>query len=342
MSDKLRYRKWAFTLYPKFTSERLPQLSGDNSSPRSEENDNWYTFQEDCKLQESDWLRCAEILYSKCTGLGASFCICSVEICPRTQRHHLQGYIRFTHSVRIQHLKDVGSTIHWTRCNGTEEENINYCSKEETHLFGPFTFGKKTIQGKRNDISQVREIINTGGRMSTVVDTIDSYQAIKFGEIFLKYKEPVRLWKPDVKWFHGATGTGKTRAALELFPNAWISMKSLRWWEGYDGHEDVIIDDFRKDFCTFHELLRILDRYPYRIEVKGCSRQLLAKNIVVTCPYRPEIIYNNRVEEDINQLLRRIDEIRLFGDRDVEPPLNFISLEEWEKRKKLREAEPRL
>ena len=91
----------------------------------------------------------------------------------------------------------------------------------------------------------------------------------------------------------------------------WESGRNLKWWEGYDAHPNVLIDDFRKDFCTFHELLRILDRYPYRIEVKGTSRQLLAKRIIITCPYHPEIIYDTR--EDIGQLLRRITKIVYIG-----------------------------
>ena len=38
---------------------------------------------------------------------------------------------------------------------------------------------------------------------------------------------------------------------------------NYKWWEGYDGHEVVLLDDIRKDFCKFHELLTLLDIYPY-------------------------------------------------------------------------------
>uniref|UniRef100_UPI0040488E22 hypothetical protein n=1 Tax=Shewanella sp. TaxID=50422 RepID=UPI0040488E22 len=60
----------------------------------------------------------------------------------------------------------------------------------------------------------------------------------------------------------------------------------------------------------FHVLLRLLDRYPYQVETKGGSRQLLAETMIITCPFMPEEMYNGR--EDIKQLLRRIDEIKLF------------------------------
>jgi len=85
-----------------------------------------------------------------------------------------------------------------------------------------------------------------------------------------------------------------------------------KWWEGYDAHENVIIDDMRGDFCKFHELLRMLDRYAYRIETKGGSRQFRAKTIIITSCYSPTEMFDTR--EDIQQLLRRIDEIKVFKE----------------------------
>ena len=69
----------------------------------------------------------------------------------------------------------------------------------------------------------------------------------------------------------------------------------------------MLIDDFRKDFCKFHVLLRILDRYEFRVEVKGSSRQLRAKKIAITCPFHPRLVYETR--EDVGQLIRRIDKV---------------------------------
>ena len=78
-----------------------------------------------------------------------------------------------------------------------------------------------------------------------------------------------------------ASGSGKT----------WCSSGSLKWWQGYDGYENVILDDFRGDFAPLHYMLQVLDRYPFSVEVKGGSRQLLAKRIWITCPYTPEEVY---------------------------------------------------
>ena len=65
----------------------------------------------------------------------------------------------------------------------------------------------------------------------------------------------------------------------------------------------------------FHDFLRMLDRYPYRVEVKGSSRELLAKRIFITCPLDPQETWveTERIGiEDIKQLLRRIENVWFF------------------------------
>lgn len=220
---------------------------------------------------------------------------------------HIQGVIYWDNPKTLKAAKaEIGARAHLEAMKGTIEEASTYCKKD-----GNFTErGEKPTQGKRTDLTRIRETIQQGGGMATVMDLCDNYQQAKYAEMYLKYKEPGRTWKPNVTWLWGETGAGKTRLATEMAAGrrTWISARNLKWWEGYDGHEVVIIDDFRKDFCTFHELLRILDRYEYRVETKGSSRQLLAKDIIITSCYPPESVYDTR--EDVGQLLRRIDAIR--------------------------------
>lgn len=86
-------------------------------------------------------------------------------------------------------------------------------------------------------------------------------------------------------------------------------MESNKWWEGYDGHDDVIIDDYRRDFCKFRVLLHLLDHYPMRVECKGGSRQFRAKRLFITSPKSPTETWAGRTDEDLYQLTRRIDVI---------------------------------
>lgn len=240
----------------------------------------------------------------------ASYLIYGVEICPTTGKQHHQGYCEFPGNRRLTALGKKFK-CNFERRKGTAEQAIKYCEKDgKWYEFGERP-GKKE-QGKRTDIEEVKELINNGAGMKDIVDVVSSFQALRFAEKLIEYKETKRNWQPEVFWYWGKTGTGKTKRAYEeAGEDTWISGKNLKWWQGYDGHENVIIDDFRKDFCTFHELLRILDRYPYTVEVKGGSRQLVAKKIWITCPYHPEDVYDGR--EDIDQLLRRITKIEEIG-----------------------------
>ena len=62
--------------------------------------------------------------------------LAGLETCPDTQRLHYQGYVEFPIKVRPIGYKGFPKTWHWTKCRGTREENITYCSKEDDNPLG--------------------------------------------------------------------------------------------------------------------------------------------------------------------------------------------------------------
>lgn len=232
---------------------------------------------------------------------------------------HYQGYVYFKEAKLFSSVKKKLPRAHIEVTKGTVEDNRRYCTKDNDILIEQ---GNPPRQGSRTDIERVREDLKEGANMRCVVDKARSMQSIKMAEVWLKYYEEPRTWKPEVRWYHGKTGAGKSKSAREwLGDDIYTALDSIKWWEGYDKHENVLIDDFRKDFCKFHQLLKLLDRYEYKVETKGGSRQFLAKRIAITAPYPPDRIYDTR--EDVQQLLRRIDDVILIGDPvdDVPDPL---------------------
>lgn len=222
---------------------------------------------------------------------------------------HIQGYMYLENAktlTAIKKLNDFFQRAHLEIAKGTPLQASDYCKKDKN-----FTeYGTIPKQGTRTDLDEIKDLVNQGKGMRDIVDVATSYQSVKMAEVLLKYKEKPRAWKPSVIWFYGATGTGKSKKAYELMPDAYTCMSTGKWFEGYDAHEDVIIDDMRKDFMKFHDLLRFIDRYEMRIETKGGSRQFVAKRIIITSCYHPKELFETR--EDIQQLLRRIDEIEEF------------------------------
>jgi len=55
------------------------------------------------------------------------------EICPNTNRTHLQGFLHLNKAMRITELNLIGKP-HLECCRGDEEQNINYCSKENNNI----------------------------------------------------------------------------------------------------------------------------------------------------------------------------------------------------------------
>lgn len=226
---------------------------------------------------------------------------------------HLQIYVEYRNEKSMNVIKKVNSSLHLEKRKGTMEEASNYCKKDGNFI----EEGKiRGMQGSRKDIHLVLDMVNENKSMVEIIDTGVGYQALRYGELIRKYKQRKRTWKPIVYWFWGKSGTGKSMTAFEMSDekSRWVSLDSIRWWDGYDEQEDVIIDDFRGSDCRLKTLLRTLDRYEYRVEYKGGSTQLLAKRIWITCTKHPRDVYSEERcgAEEIEQLIRRIDYIQEF------------------------------
>ena len=225
---------------------------------------------------------------------------------------HLQGFISLEEGKTFSALKKYMPRAHIEIMKGSLYQNYEYCSKQKI-LIEEGERPKK--QGNRSDLNTIKHYIdeNPEASMEGVMEFVTNAQQIKLAEQIFKYREKPRTTKPKVSWFYGDTGTGKTREAVENCTSRfYIKDNANKWWEGYDAHETIIIDDIRRDTMPFNQLLRILDRYANRLECKGGSRQNRAEHIIITCPLHPEELYRGHVIENIDQLIRRIDKIKMF------------------------------
>lgn len=229
---------------------------------------------------------------------------------------HIQGYLELKSEMRFESLKKFMPRAHMEARKGKNTQASDYCKKEGYFV----TFGKLKIQGARKDLDRVRECSLEGGMRE--VTALYNAQQIKVAEKFLTYNEPARNFKPHVIWITGPTGSGKSMTARHIVGEEDVYTKSdvSKWFDGYDGHENVILDDFRGSWMAFSDFLTLIDRYERRVEFKGGSRQFLAKKIVITSIMRPENCYPG-VGEDIQQLLRRIDDTIVLGNPVAEVPL---------------------
>jgi len=245
---------------------------------------------------------------------------------------HFQGYFRYKsrrsfQAVRRRLSQDGNCRFHLEVRRGTIPQAIDYCTdanKRDVESNGNIVeYGSRPAGGgSRTDI---RDCVGAVKQNKSMRDLFDQHP-----EVMVKYARGIatarlvyqshRDFKTVVRWYYGSTGTGKSRAARdEAGDGAYWKAGATKWWDGYDGQETVVIDDYRCDLCPFHILLRLFDRYPMSVEGKGVSMQFVSKTVIVTAPHRPEAMWQRRCNEDVQQLLRRIEEIKLFGDEPAVP-----------------------
>ncbi len=234
------------------------------------------------------------------------------EACPDTDRAHLQGYVEFTRGVSLSSAKRLlgDPAVHLEARKGTAAQAVTYCKKDGDYI----EWGEPSKQGRRSDIELVRELVGRGEGMRAVLAEASNYQTLSIAKVALTYLEVGRSSAPKVAWFYGATGTGKTRCVVEEAgdpTDVWWANGGLRWFDGYDAHRVAVLDDFRPEWCKLSFLLRLLDRYTMRVEVKGGMRSWLPDEIYITCPKHPGECYLD-AGEDIDQLLRRVTVIKEF------------------------------
>lgn len=236
---------------------------------------------------------------------------------------HLQGYLELTRKMSLKQVRTLLNVarIHLENRKGTQEQAISYCKKEGGDVYErgqPKSVGRPKAAAIKNKIlPYVPDIKKSLGEFASHPDA--SFHLLKHAKEFLALSESPRKrdTKPKVSWFWGPTGTGKTlrafKEAEEQGLEPYVKSGSAKWFDGYDGHSFVIFDDFRDSHIEFGYLLRLLDRYPMRVELKGSSRQWKATRIIVTSPVPPEECFKTMQATDkydkIAQLLRRIDEV---------------------------------
>lgn len=238
---------------------------------------------------------------------------------------HYQCFIAFNRTRTFRQVRLLCPRGHWEvrSGNSTNQQAIDYCTKEDTRVSGPWFYGQLLNERERTDIQRMYSMVKKGKTdLDIQEEMVDCYVGHLNAPTKLRnnlLEGSKRTEPPTVKWFWGPTGSGKTRTAFEQYPDAYFKdMSDGKWWDGYAQQECVIFDDMRKDTFKFHELLRILDRYPLRVQMKGSSCQFNSKVIIITSCFPPETLYETR--EDVGQLLRRINEIVIFPIIP-EPPL---------------------
>lgn len=218
---------------------------------------------------------------------------------------HWQFLAYFKKPVTLHRLKQTyGEAAHAEKTRSAAAET--YVFKDDTKVAGTeFELGRRPFRpDSKTDWEQIWELAKAGNLAEIPVGVrVRSYSTLR--RIEKDHIQAVGIEK-NVKCFYGSTGTGKSRKAweeggLDAFPKDPLT----KFWDGYQGQENVIIEEFRGSINISH-ILRWLDRYPVVVEVKGGAVVLKAKNVWITSNLHPDMWYPDLDDETKKALKRRM------------------------------------
>lgn len=273
---------------------------------------------------------------------------------------HFQGMIVFGNSTKwrraIKFLTLPGNLEQthgpWKpsiRIVRSQEACWDYCQKERRENGGVFhewtvenwepTRSKGTKRGASEAYDHVLEMIDESS-LDHVPDLLDSiaeqesavfFRCLRAIESTIQRRQRKKarssdtFKKPLVFWFHGSSGTGKTRFAHRVAEACSVDpyvCTTKKWFDGIEDSEPFIIfDEFRRADMSIKMLLQYTDGYKgVMVEVKGGMRVWRPKVIIFTSPYSPHKTFCEQDEKwnieegQFEQIIRRIDRVVDFDE----------------------------
>lgn len=215
--------------------------------------------------------------------------------------------------------KQLGSSAH---VEASRSDALNeYVWKDDTCLDQARRFELGKLPNKRQSATDWDEIWEAAkdGRTSDIPADIRVrlYSSIK--RIEKDHMSPEAQTR-EIYVFYGDTGTGKSKRAWEEagIATAYPKDPNTKFWDGYQGQENVVIDEFRGKIDIAH-LLRWLDRYPVCVENKFGGLVFRAKKIWITSNLSPEEWYPGLDSETQQALRRRLTKVIHFHNGLMEP-----------------------
>lgn len=251
-----------------------------------------------------------------------------MELCPTTGREHIQGYAEFTRALYKNGVKQqLGyNHAHVEPRKGSRKQAFDYATKERTRKpdCNPVIAGTWPASfTNKGQYQEAYDLLKTGATVLQITEVLPaigirhkrSLEEIR-RELTKKKVKPYR--NVVVHTFWGPARTGKSRRA-EWLARKYIADRGLqeepyrkdvatKWWDGYDGHLVVIVDDLASGCkINFRDMLRMLDGYSQPLEFKGGYTNPHYELVIITSNEHPKEWFHEHPYGPGTPLHRRLE-----------------------------------
>lgn len=258
---------------------------------------------------------------------GVRYLVFQGEICPKTGKAHVQGYVEFYKKIRMNSVRQQlnGVQCHLEKRKGTRAQAAGYCQKKDSAdpRRPVVELGKmETRQGHRSDIEQVADLILSNNCSEEDVALALPTQYLKMSTHIRRLinvrnrKKLNKHRKVDVHVLWGETRSGKTRRVFDTHSpedvfKVRITESGKLWFDGYAGQPVLLLDEFYGQLRV-NQLQELLDNYVSQWEIKGGFIVSNWNTIYITSNCHPAAWYSQwrsipaRVCESIEERINTI------------------------------------
>lgn len=275
-----------------------------------------------CFTLHHDWEEFTDALQALTTHKWFRYMVYQVERGNETSLLHIQGYIEFKRSLRMNKVKTLmnSPSVHLEPRQGTRKQARDYCMKEESRWANPMEFGEWTEDKTgRTDLKKARELI-LGKRHREDLWTDPELDPImtkypRWAEklyttkpVDIKVDIELRPWQTDVIglldtepvrrriiWvWSNQSNTGKSTFGDYLSTKYRVlPCINAKLWDimaAYDSEDVIWIDLARadKDYASYRTL-ELLSNHSWVLSTKGTNvhKKYVKSHIFVTSNHAP-------------------------------------------------------
>lgn len=206
----------------------------------------------------------------------------------KSGKRHIHGFVYFRNARGWKSVQDILKVSDLETAKGNAAEAMQYFMDPKKNPDLKLEIGEKPKQGKRNDLESVVKAVK---EKCTITELIEDHPMIlarypKFIETVRNAYEEQRDWKTEVIIMWGAPGSGKSLAAFTA--GATPVEYENNFFRNYNGEDIIVFDDYEGFEIPRSVLLKICDRYPLAVNIKGGSRNWKPRTIYFTSNTNPK------------------------------------------------------